>query len=253
MNKRNKPERIHYDLNSFVRVDSARISRRLAVPQRVEFCLDAEALEQIEVLRGSNSRLDLSPDNLTNLRHYALLNLPLEQIANHKLQKETRPFPSLTFSTRYLSSPNQTPTTLFQSVIDLEGKISQQVRQDLIQNPLLLSKISQAHSWLVSEIISQIPLPRRIWSRLILSCLAIATLLLYFFIWYSIPLGFLGKLAVCLSIFFSSKLLFKALLIERLKSLTIYHLTEGILATTLSGKRCGLCLLVFLMRFRTKL
>ena len=238
---RNPPRALDCDLNSSIRVAPMRISRRLTVPQRVEFCLNAATLSQIEKLSDRNLRLNLSQDNLTNLQHYALLNLSLTTGRSYRSQVKIRPCPALVFATSYSFATDRTPTILMQSVIDPAGKISQQIRQDLTQNPLLLGKISQAHYWLIAEIIAQISPTFKTWlERLILGCMAILLLLLCGLVWFFMPDIFYRKIAVCLGVLFCSRLLFRILLIERLHALIIYHLTEGILANNLLAKRCGL-------------
>ena len=150
MNHQPLAEAIANHLNSCIQIESTKINRRVSIPHRVSFCLDTQLLEQIEQIRAGNSKLKLSADNLANLRYYALLNLPSLICRRYRAIGNT----SLTFTTQYLAAENQPAVTLFSSEIDLSGKISQQVQKSLYQDSLLLAKISQAHYWLVLEILA---------------------------------------------------------------------------------------------------
>lgn len=149
-------------LNSCIQIKLTRISRQASIPTQVCFCLDAKLLEQIAQNQANQTRLVLSATNLANLRHYALLNLPCSPYS-------TLAQSCLTFSTVYLVDNEQVSSVLFRSVIDPEGKISQQIKQELIHNPPLLKQISQAHYWLVGEILAQLPFKSKAWYYWLLS------------------------------------------------------------------------------------
>jgi hypothetical protein len=229
-------------LNSCIQIKSTKISRTAAVPHQVCFCLNSQLLEQITRLQAHQTNFALSPTNLANLRHYALLNLsPAQQ----------SPFTQsgLTFATEYSSEGYQGSVGLLRSVISLEGKISQQIQQELVTNPPLLHQISQAHYWLIAEILVQLPLKSKAWYYwLVFSCLAIAIILINIFIWYLIPLNYLPKLLVCLSIFLFLTLVAKNLITKQLKPWIIDQLRQGILAKSTMGRKLGLTFLSFLLK-----
>lgn len=243
MSHKNFPESVNDVLNSCIQIESARISRHVTIPSQICFCLNAELLEQVGQIKANQSNqhgLCLSASNLADLRYYALSNLPLKQGLSQGQS-------ALTFSTEYFFDSAQVATTLFRSVIDLEGKISQEIKQELIQNPSLLAKISEAHYWLLSEILAQLPLKSRAWySWLIFGCLAIASILISSLVWYILPLNHLLKLVICLSIFFLLKSTAKILVTKYLKSWIIYHLLDGLLAKGTIKRRLGLNILSFL-------
>ncbi|MGL5836857.1 MAG: hypothetical protein ACRC1Z_27045, partial [Waterburya sp.] len=180
--------------------------------------------------------------NLANLRHYALLNLS---------PRQQSPFTQsgLTFATKYLFEDDQGSVSLLKSVISLEGKISQQIQQELVANLPLLHQLSQAHYWLIAEILGQLPLKSKAWySWLVVSCLAIAIILINISIWYLLPLNYLPKLIVCLSIFLLFTLVAKTLITKQLKPWIIYHLLQGLLAKSTMGRKLGFNFLSFLLR-----
>ena len=233
-------------LNACIQIDSTKINRRVSVSHRVSFCLDTQLLAQIEQIRASSSGLKLSANNLANLRHYALSNLPW-LIYHHCRQKAFSDL-SLTFATQYLAAENQAAVTLFRSAIDVEGKISQQIQTSLYQNSSLLTQISQAHYWLVLEILAQLPLKPKTWYRwFIIACFALVIAIACGSIWYLTPLTYLFKITICLSSILFSKLAFKTVITKKLKSWVIYHLLDGYLAKGLYKKKVGLKILSFLI------
>jgi hypothetical protein len=240
--KKSLPETLNSVLNSCIQIKSTKISRTVTIPHQICFRLDAQILEQISQLQVYQAKLALSETNLANLRHYALLNLSSQQHS---------PFTQscLSFATEYAESANQDSISLFRSVINLEGKISQQIAQELAHNPPLLREISQAHYWLVAEILSQLPLTSKAWySWLLASGLAIATMMINILIWYLISMNYLPKLIICLSIFLLFTSVAKTLITRQLKSWIIYHLLQGILAKSTLRRKLGLNFLSFLLR-----
>jgi hypothetical protein len=226
-------------LNSCIQIKSTKISRAAAVPQQVCFHLNEQILEQIKHIQAHQTKLALSPTNLANIRHYALLNLsPAQQ----------SPFTQsgLTFTTEYSFENYHTSVGLLKSVISLEGKISQQIQRELVANPPLLHQISQAHYWLIAEILVQLPLKSKVWYFwLVVSCLAIAIILVTILIWYLTPLNFLPKLIVGLSIFLLLISVTNTLITKQLKAWIIYHLLQGILTKSTIGRKIGLNVLSF--------
>jgi hypothetical protein len=229
-------------LNSCIQIKSTKISHTVTIPHQICFRLDAQLLEQISQLQVQQAKLALSATNLANLRHYALLNLSPQQQS---------PFTQscLSFATEYSWEKNQASASLFRSVINLEGKISQQIKQELSHNPSLLREISQAHYWLVAEILAQLPLTSKAWySWLLASGFAIAMIIINLLIWYLPSLNYLLKLIICLSIFFLLTSVAKTLITQQLKSWIIYHLLQGILAKSTMRRKLGLNFLSFLLR-----
>lgn len=233
-------------LNSCIRLQETRISRRITVPSQICFCLDARILEDIEWMRQNNREVVLSPTNLANLRCYALLNF-LEQtplarsLATTRISLARSP---LTFSTNYQFSDRQSPTTLFRSIIEPEGKISQQISQQLWENPQLLQRISQAHYWLISEILTQLPFQgdrRAIW--LARAGLMLVTVLIVTAIYNFLSLNIWSSIAIALILFLCLKLFWTKLGLKYFKTWVIYHLLVGLFANSPKKRQIGLSIL----------
>ncbi|MGB5633415.1 MAG: hypothetical protein WBM44_10615 [Waterburya sp.] len=243
---------INSAINSCIQVEEARISHRVIRSHQVHFRLNSELIRQIERVKENNHKLVLSSTNLANLRYYALLNAPLEQMgliypwSSAKLSFFQRS--TFTFATDYLFPNSQQPLTVFRSVIDLEGKISQQIHQDLWQNPQLLPRISQAHYWLILEILSQLPLKHKnqyLW--LVLAYSSITVSMISLVIYYYFNLSYLLNLAICISIILILNISLKKIIIKQLKSLIIYHLMDGFLGKSIKVRRIGLQILNFII------
>lgn len=234
-------------LNSCIQIESTKINRHVAISQGVSFYLDEPLLQEIEQIRASNGQFQLSDRNLANLRHYALQNLPLESLCpSHASKSPSSIYSSLalTFATRYRDSPDRPPITLVRSAIEPDGKISQQIQQQLVEDTQLLQPISQAHYWLVLEILAQLPLPSHKWHSLWIMggfylCLAIALGL----IWHLTPLGYSWRILLCTSILISSGSIFKFLVFKQLKQQIIHQLLNGFLARGIFRKQIGMKLL----------
>lgn len=237
----NLPASLNEVVNSCIQIKLTRISRQVTIPSQVCFCLDAKLLEQIAQNHANQTKLVLSAANLANLRHYALLNLSCSP-------RSTLAQSCLTFSTEYLFDNEQVSNVLFRSVIDLEGKISQQIKQELIYNSALLNQISQAHYWLIGEILAQLPFKSKAWYYWLLSGLmAIALITINILIWYLIPINYLAKLLICLGIFLFGKSVLSILITQQLKSWIIYHLLDGLLSKSVVKRQIGLKVISFLL------
>lgn len=240
MDNKNLPASSNDLLNSCIELKFIRISPKVTIPHQVCFRLDGKLLEQIAHNQAHQVKLAVSATNLANLRHYTLLNLPWSQ-------PSTCAQSGLTFSTEY-SLDNQQPSILFRSIISLEGKISQQIKQELAQNPSLLKQISQAHYWLIAEILAQLPFKSKAgYSWLLVGFSAIAMVVINILIWYLIPLNYLTKLSICLGIFLLLKLLLTRLIKHPLQYWIIYRLLDGLSATSVFKRRIGLKVLSFLL------
>ena len=239
-------------INSCIQIEEARISRRAIRPHQVYFCLDSDLLKQIEWVKKNNHKLILSSRNLANLRYYALVNSPLEQIGLvhpwrwAKLSSLERS--PLIFTTDYLFPNSQQPLALFRTVIDLEGKISQQIHQDLWQNQQLLSRISQAHYWLILEILDRLPLKRKnryLW-LIISSCSLIASMSCLA-IYYFFGLSYLLNVAIYIIIILILNISLKKIITRQLKPLIIHHLITGFGGKSVNVRRIGLQILNFII------
>lgn len=231
------------DVNSCIQVKELRISRRSSIPNQVDFHLDSNLIAQIEWIQENNYKLILSPSNLANLRYYTLLNSPLEEIGIylwHSNKFSSVPRSPLTFSTNYSFSPSQKSVTLFRSVIDFDGKISQQINHDLWQNPQLLSQISQAHYWLISEILDQLPLKHKkpnLW--LIISQYLILISIISLSINHFLSINYLLSFVIGSAAIWILNINLKIYIIKQLKPKVIYHLIANFLTKNIRFRTIG--------------
>lgn len=238
-------------INSCIQVQEVRISRKVTIPHQVNFCLDANLIRQIEWIQNNEYQLVFSSSNLASLRYYVLFHLPLEQIGidpGGSSASLFMPRSPLTFSTAYSFDNSQSAPTLFRSFIDLEGNISQQIHQDLWQDYQLLLTISQAHYWLVLEILAQLPWKssnQQLWFILICSGIvgSIVSVMFYSFISVSLLLN----LAIFLIIILVSKIVFQRIVIKHLKQILIYHLRAGWFRKNIQLRHIGLQILNFII------
>ena len=244
MNDRDSTVDVNRLLNSCIEVESVKIDKRVTIPKQICFHLNAKTIEKIEQVRANKQKLSLSRTNLATLRCYALFNLPLEATRTKGWQSYLSQS-SLIFSTQYVEDESNSDI-LLRSTIDLQGKISQQIKQELVQNPLLLQRVSEAHYWLTTEILTQLPLRSKGWrSGLIYSCLMLATLIACSLVWYLLPQSPVIKLIICL--FLVGVELIAIAVSKRLKSWTIHQLVARVFSQGTIRRKLGLKILNFLI------
>ncbi|MGF1589072.1 MAG: hypothetical protein ACFCU7_07485 [Pleurocapsa sp.] len=237
---------INRALNSCIQIEEAKISRHAKVGQQIYFYLDSSLLEQIEQIKDTNQRLTLSPVNLANLRHYLLFNslAQIDSLHHWRCESWLIGRSPLIFSTNYWYSDRQQPLTLFRSVIDLQGKISQQIQQELSQNPQLLARVSQAHYWLILEILAQLPFQStNQGSRLIFCYYCLATIAICLAVGYFLAINYLLWIVSGLSVFWLLNISWRKVIVKHLKALIIYHLIDGFLANSVKKRQLGLKML----------
>ncbi|WP_019504201.1 hypothetical protein [Pleurocapsa sp. PCC 7319] len=249
----NTTNNINNILNSCIKVEESRISRRVTIPRQVHFQLTPEIISSIEQVILNKQKLSLSSAKLADLRYYALLNSPIAKILNSVYPKNfinQLPFEQsyLIFSTNYLSVTNQKPTTVVRSVIDLEGKISQQIQQNFWQNSQLLPRVLDAHYWLILQILSQLPLKTRyriawlFWGLFLPIAIMINILA-----WYLLPLNYLLKIVIICSIVCILKISLQYLIEKHLKPWIIHHLIYDFLDKKVYKRQFGLNLLCLIL------
>ena len=231
--------------DSCIQIEEIRINRSISIPHRINFRLDLATLKQLEAIKNSNQKLRLSPTKIANLRCYVLHHVFIEQqlITNPKFQGSSLITRSpLTFSTHYAWASQQS-TILLRSAIDLQGKISQHIQQDLYRHREMLARISQVHYWLISELLALLPLKCNRYSWLVLACSFLVATLVGLISWYLFPFNKLLDLIIAFSVFWLLNTSFKKTIAELIKSWLIYHLIEGILAKNAIKRQIGFKLL----------
>ncbi|MEM7593931.1 MAG: hypothetical protein AAF383_20905 [Cyanobacteria bacterium P01_A01_bin.83] len=239
------------NLDSLIEVESVRIDRQASIPHRVHFHLDSNLLQQITQIRDNNLPLSLPPKILTDLRYYALLNSPLEQIGlvPAKAVKDRGCYSNslLVFDTNYLNLNSERSLTVLRSVIDPKGKISQHIHQDLWHNPQLLEQISEVHYWLISEILAQLPFePKGLYSWFIFCLLLIIASFLTLTINYFFSLNWLENSIIFLGVLILFKIQFKEIMAKRIKTWFIHHIVSGLWLKTMQTRKFALHILALM-------
>ena len=249
----NTTSNINNILNSCIQVEESRISRRVTIPRQVHFQLTPEIISSIEQAILNKQILSLSSAKLADLRYYALLNSSIAKTSNSIYPKrfiKQLPFEQscLIFSSNYFSVTNQKPITVVRSVIDLEGKISQQIQQDFWQNYQLLPRVLDAHYWLILQILAQLPLKNNNRVSLLLWGLVLPmAIITNILIWYLLSLNYVLKIAIICSVFFIFKSPFQYLIEKILKPWIIHYLIYNFLAKKVSKRQIGLNILSLIL------
>ena len=237
MSDRRTPN-LHNPIDSCIQVESVKIDKRTTIPQQICFYLDAKTITAIEQIKTQKRKLRLSPTNLAILRCYTLFNLPLPKTNWQLLNRSC-----LIFSTKYVESESN--DILLRSTIDPQGKISLQIKQEILQNPALLERICEAHYWLIAEILTQLPFKSKSGrSLLIYGCLVLTTFAACNFIWYFLAQSPV-KLIICL--FLVGVQLIAIAASKRLKSWTIHQLLIRVFSQGTISRKLSLKIINFII------
>ncbi len=217
---------VHNLINSCLRIEQQRISRRRSIPDHISFDLNQDILSQIITLRNSQQKIYFSADHLAELRYYFLLNSSKESGLG------------ITFKTHYQKQEEK--ITIVKSVIHLSGKAEQYIRSDALAS----QEIIDTHYWLIEQILNQIPLKYKkhksvlLWSLLGLIIIFIAPLIFFF-----LPLVFWGKVLVLLIVIAIVLSALPYLLKRYLSSWVLDQLLFGIFSYSPKRRKIGLNLL----------
>ncbi|MCC0176528.1 hypothetical protein I4641_05985 [Waterburya agarophytonicola K14] len=234
------------NLSSCIRIEEDRVSRQLSIPSRVYFDLDLDTINKIEQIRNQRGSLRLSPQQLTNLRYYGLINCAfVHDFDDLEIDKSQS---ALTFSSNYFPANQGLSTTVVRSKIDFAGQISQEIQQDLWQDSQLSSRVIQAHHWLTTEILKQLPLENKsrisfvFWGLRYLYAIA-----LFMIIWYFLPFGFFSKIIINGIGFYLLKISIQDLIDRQITKFVLYQLIFGWLSNRTHKRQLGFKLLSLLI------
>ena len=217
---------VHNLINSCLRIEQQRISRRRSIPDHISFDLNQDILSQIITLRNSQQKIYFSADHLAELRYYFLLNSSKESGLG------------ITFKTHYQKQEEK--ITIVKSVIHLSGKAEQYIRSDALAS----QEIIDTHYWLIEQILNQISLKHKkhksvlLWSLLGLIIIFIAPLIFFF-----LPLVFWGKVLLLLILIAIVLSALPYLLKRYLSSWVLDQLLFGIFSYSPKRRKIGLNLL----------
>lgn len=220
-------------LDSWLQIDEQRVSRGRIIPYRVRFDLDSRNLTEIYRVYTDNSKIQISSNKLTNLRYYALL-------ASQNIQESP-----LVFATNYLQ--NNQKVTIVQSIISLDGKVSQQIRQDVWDSSQTREKILPLHHWLIWQMLRQLSFKIKNYSFLIALALALlVTILLIPTIQVLLDKTILLKLLAIGLMFSLLTYSMQYLLIHQFKAWILQQLLFGFLSYPVNKRKIGLKILSLL-------
>jgi len=127
---------------SCIQIEVERISRSQVLFHGIRFTLDKEILQQIQQAQQMGDSLKLSPQLLTDLRYYALID------------DENRWQSGLSFCTYYQRGNSQ--EALMRSVIGMDGDMIHQIQRNCLERPTFSRQISAAHYWLIEQVMCQL-------------------------------------------------------------------------------------------------
>ncbi|MGF1540261.1 MAG: hypothetical protein ACFCU5_07385 [Pleurocapsa sp.] len=215
----------HLRWGSYIHLDEHQM-----IPYRIRFELDADSLAQIDLLRNNNRQIQLQGVLLTNLRYYALLIFQAEDNSE------------LIFTTNYLQE--QESITIIKSAIAPSGKVSQEIRAASLQNQQLFNQLIKVHHWSMSQIITQLPLKSYRLSKWLSQIIALLiTIIISPVIFYFIGGYFSGKLLIILTIFIILNLVFKYILIARIRQIFKDKVLFSFWVSSPNRRKIGLMLL----------
>lgn len=132
-------------LTSCIKLVQEKLTPQRMATHGVVFHINTETIAQIEQAQDQEIRLDLEPSFLTKWRHYAMFD-PQNQLQS-----------GLSFTTYYHRADN-TEVAVLRSVILLDGNVFEQLQQDLLRNSELALQVTNAHYWLIEQLLSYLPL-----------------------------------------------------------------------------------------------
>ncbi|MBD2578734.1 hypothetical protein [Oscillatoria sp. FACHB-1406] len=155
---------------SYIRIDREKISPQQIIFHGIEFRLDRDLLERIQVARSQGKILKFSSEMLTDLRHYALFS------------------DAIAFSTFYQDGESE--ERVVRSHISFDGAIACQICNDYLQDERLILSLTATHHWLIQQILRGLHLEtkRRVeWLAWVLAAVIVGAIALWQ--WSRFPIG----------------------------------------------------------------
>lgn len=216
-------------LSSCIYINREQISRRHIIPNGVRFYLNQDYLREIKQAQTQKVQISLSAYLLADFRYYILI------------ERQSHISSDITFSTYYQQDDQE--IAKIKSTISVEGKIKQQICHNDWQDSQLLKEITNAHHWLIQEMLSQLPLEKKGYSKwlswgiaLIITVLAVPLVLL-------LNVSDLFKILLIIILFFLSQQLSKSFLIAYLRNWILSQLLFGVFSYRSKDRKVGFDLL----------
>lgn len=212
-------------LDSYIHVDEHRINSRQTIPYCIRFELDRDCLSQIDLVSRNRQSVKLESDRLTNIRYYALLVF------------SARDDSELVFISHYRQ--NSESTAVIKSAIAASGKISQQILADWSDSKILDS-IIKAHHWLISQIITQLPLKPYYFAWWLLIIALLITIIISALVFSLISISYGFKILMFLAVFGILYLLLKRIVASLIKRIILNQLLFGWLGRSVRKRKIAL-------------
>ena len=217
-------------LNSCIHINQERISRRHIIPNGVRFYLNQDYLREIKQAQAQRLNIELSPELLADFRYYVLI-------------ERQRYIPSdITFSTYYQQDTHE--IAKIQSTISVEGKIQQQICHNDWTNAQLLRKIVNAHYWLIGQMLNQLPMEKKAYTKQLPWYIALViTILLAPLLLYLVNSGIVIDLFAVFLLLLLMHQLSKKFLINYLRQYILFQLLFGFFSRRSQHRKLGFALL----------
>ncbi|MGK7949175.1 MAG: hypothetical protein AB4368_10330 [Xenococcaceae cyanobacterium] len=217
-------------LSSCIYINREQISRRHIVPNGVRFYLNPDYLQEIKQAKVKKLKITLSPYLLADFRYYVLI------------ERHSHIPSDINFSTYY--QQNDREITKIKSTISVEGKIAQQICHDDWQDCQLLQEITDAHHWLIEEMMSQLPLEKKNDSQWLSWCIALVlTILVTPLFVLLLEVNNFFELLIIILLFLIFQKLSKNFIIAYLRSWILSQLLFGIFSYRSKERKFGFDLL----------
>lgn len=214
--------------DSLISIQQQQLTSKRSVPTQINFNFTESNLKAISARRQNLKRLQLSSELLAELRYYILLH--------------SASLNSLTFITYYIQQ--QQKIAVIKTVISLQGKISQQLCRNFLNNPQLLKDLVINHYWLIENIGARIPFPyynKTFLLTLILSL--ILTLIIVPSIFYFLDLGLPIQIIILIVFFLLLYWTIRLILKKYLTYFILRQLLFGFLSHNKARRSLGITLL----------
>lgn len=216
-------------LSSCIYISREQISRRHIVPNGVRFYLNQDYLHEIKQAQTEKTKITLSPYLLADFRYYILI------------ERHSHIPSDINFSTYY--EHNEQEIAKIKSTISVEGKVVQQICHDEWQDYKLLQEITNAHHWLIQEMLSQLPLEKNNNKWLSWVIALVITILITPIILLSIEAIDLFELILIICLFLILQKISKIFIIAYLRNWILSQLLFGVFSYRSKDRKIGFDLL----------
>jgi hypothetical protein len=219
-------------IDCLISIQKKQVALGIKIPTEVDFYLTDRDLAKVIWQINHLTKLNLSPELLADLRYYILL------------QNQITADFALTFTTYYVEQ--QQKIAVIQSVISLQGNVSQQICRRFLDRPQLLNDLVVSHYWLITQICDRLSLKYKNKSFLLAwSFSLMITAIFAPFCFYWLALDWAIELIIVLTIFCLVYFSINLIIQKYLPTFILQQLLFGFFSKNVARKRLGLILLSY--------